>query len=61
MNKNKKPQQSQSDHPSSEPDLETTALCAYSIWEQEDRPNGKHEIHWHQAVAQLRKTGAAKK
>lgn len=30
-------------------------LSAYSIWEQEGRPDGKQEVHWLQAESQLRK------
>ncbi|MFL5286628.1 MAG: DUF2934 domain-containing protein [Rhodopila sp.] len=26
---------------------------AYSIWEQEGRPDGHAEAHWHRAVAQV--------
>jgi predicted flap endonuclease-1-like 5' DNA nuclease len=26
---------------------------AYAIWEEEGRPDGRHEIHWQRAVAEL--------
>jgi large subunit ribosomal protein L21 len=29
------------------------AARAYQIWEEEGRPNGRHEIHWQRALAEL--------
>jgi large subunit ribosomal protein L21 len=29
------------------------AARAYQIWEEEGRPNGRHEIHWRRAVEEL--------
>jgi hypothetical protein len=55
MKKNKKnASQTESHRPSPEQDQEIITLCAYHIWEQEGRPDGKHEAHWHQAEAQMR-------
>ena len=39
-----------------EPDRELIAKHAYHIWEQEGRPDGKQEDHWHQAEVHLRYT-----
>jgi large subunit ribosomal protein L21 len=35
-----------------EPDA-VIAARAYQIWEEEGRPNGRHEVHWQRAVAEL--------
>jgi len=53
--------QTHSDSPSSKLDRETIATCAYLIWEQEGRPDGKQEVHWLQAETRLRQSDAAKK
>jgi hypothetical protein len=37
-----------------QPTSEQIALCAYSIWEKEGRPQGQHETHWSQAERQLK-------
>jgi predicted flap endonuclease-1-like 5' DNA nuclease len=29
------------------------AARAYQIWEEEGRPNGRHEIHWQRALAEV--------
>jgi hypothetical protein len=47
-------------HPDVKQDQEIIALCAYYIWEQEGRPEGKHEAHWRQAEAQMRDKYAAR-
>jgi Protein of unknown function (DUF4058)/Protein of unknown function (DUF2934) len=39
------------------PPHEEIARAAYHLWEQEGRPHGRHEEHWHKAVAQLRRPG----
>ncbi len=36
------------------PETETAiAARAYQFWEDEGRPNGRHEIHWQRALAEL--------
>jgi hypothetical protein len=37
------------------PSHEEIALAAYTIWEQEGRPEGRHQAHWAKAVEQLRR------
>jgi hypothetical protein len=32
---------------------DATRLRAYAIWEQQGRPDGQHESHWKQALAEL--------
>jgi hypothetical protein len=32
---------------------------AYAIWEDEGRPHGRHESHWHRALAELGLASAA--
>ena len=32
---------------------------AYAIWEDEGRPHGRHETHWHRALAELGLASAA--
>ena len=34
-------------------ELEASNFRAYQIWDQEGRPHGRHEEHWHQAVREL--------
>ena len=36
-----------------EDELEAARLRAYQIWEREGRPEGQHEVHWQQALAEL--------
>ena len=52
--------QDKSGHSDVKQDQEIIAICAYYIWEQEGRPEGNHETHWHQAEAQMREKYAAK-
>jgi hypothetical protein len=33
------------------------ARLAYALWEQQGRPHGRDQEHWHQAVRQLRRQG----
>ena len=40
------------------PTDEQIAALAYSIWEQEGRPEGRDLEHWRAAEAQLRQTSA---
>ena len=35
------------------PPEETISICAYLIWEQEGRPEGRDKSHWVQAEEQL--------
>jgi hypothetical protein len=35
------------------PSQEDIAICAFLIWEQEGRPEGRDKAHWEQAEAQL--------
>ena len=37
-----------------EPTQEEISICAYLIWEQEGRPQGRDIEHWYQAETQLR-------
>lgn len=34
-------------------ELEAVRFRAYQIWEREDRPHGRHEDHWAQALTEL--------
>ncbi|HBB40253.1 MAG: hypothetical protein COW73_04835 [Nitrospirae bacterium CG18_big_fil_WC_8_21_14_2_50_70_55] len=52
--------QTESHRPASDLDPEAIAMRAYFIWEEQGRPTGKHEAHWLQAEAQLRRAKAAK-
>jgi len=35
------------------PLVEEIAICAYLIWEKEDRPSGRDRVHWIEAEEQL--------
>jgi len=36
-----------------ENETEAARARAYEIWEREGRPDGQHESHWRQALAEL--------
>jgi hypothetical protein len=52
------PKPSVSSRPADEPTNEEVAALAYSIWEQEGRPEGRDLEHWRAAEAQLRQAHA---
>lgn len=42
------------DPPIGAPTIDPIAVCAYYLWEQEDRPEGRDLEHWLQAEVRLR-------
>lgn len=32
---------------------EAVRVRAYELWQSDGRPDGRHETHWHQALAEL--------
>lgn len=49
---------SSSNNERSEPTHDEIAACAYLIWVQEGRPEGRDKEHWYQAETQLNVTRA---
>ncbi len=46
--------------PETTPSQDEIARRAYSLWEENGRPDGEHERHWSQAEQQLRATPPAR-
>jgi len=56
MNSEPLPPKTETEKPKTEPTALEIARCAYAIWEQEGRPEGRQVAHWLEAEAQIRQS-----